>query len=110
MEEILREFDQLRESKSGKAFLEGQPDKEHPALLWDILGDPRRNWLYVVVSNPARKVRFAFVTDEPGGWSIAGQLFGMDAETQAIAGKLRLFEEHEAQLLGGENSSGPRAK
>ena len=101
MEDILRELDRLLESKRGKAFLQQQSDKEHASVFWDIVGDPQRNWLYVVVSNPTRNARFAAVTDDPGGWAIGGQLFGMDVETGAIAEELsnKLFREHKAELL-----------
>lgn len=102
MEAILREFDRLLESKRGKVFLQDQPDKEHASICWDIVGDPDRNWLYVVASNRRKNVRFAAVTDDAGGWSIAGQLFGMDVETGAIAEDLsnKLFQKHKVELLG----------
>ena len=83
-------------------FFRQDPDREHKSVCWDVVGDPERNWLYVVVSNPARSVRFAAITDAPGGWSIAGQRFGLDVETQSIAEELsdKLFREHKAELLG----------
>lgn len=99
--EILREFDTLIKSPNCNPFVRNQPDNEHRDLRWDIVGDTRRNWLLVVVSHRKRKVRFAKVTDEPGGWAIGGQMFGIDAETNAIAQGLseQLFNEHRAELL-----------
>jgi hypothetical protein len=49
-----------------------------------------------------KKLRFAKVTDEPGGWAIAGQIWGIDAETDAISRDLadRLFKERRAELVG----------
>ena len=61
-----------------------------------------RNWLYVAVENPKRKVRFAAVSANPGGWAIGDQLFGIDTETNAIAEQLadRLLREHRSELIG----------
>lgn len=75
-------------------------DKEHQDLRWDIVGDEKRNWLFVVVGNRKKKLRFARVSDEPGGWSIGDQIFGIDAETNAIAKHMsdQLYEEHRAEL------------
>ena len=102
-EEILREFDSLMKSRQSMPFFRGQPDKEHEQLLWDVVGDKRRNWLFVVVGHRRkRRLRFGAVTDQPGGWSIGGQLFGIDVETDAIARRMsrRLFKAHKGELTG----------
>lgn len=100
--EILQEFDTLIKSRDCNPFVRNEPDKEHQEFRWDIVGDKKRNWLFVVVSHRKKKLRFAMATDEPGGWAIAGQVFGIDAETDAIARKMseRLFKEHRAELRG----------
>jgi hypothetical protein len=100
--EVLQEFDKVIRSRSCNPFVRNETDKEHPHLRWDIVGDKKRNWLFVVVSHRKKKLRFAKVTDEPGGWAIAGQVFGIDAETDAIARELsdRVFKEHRAELAG----------
>lgn len=99
--EILREFDALLQGPDCNPFVRNAPDKEHPNLAWDIIGDKKRNWLFVVVNHRKKKLRFAKLTDEPGGWAIAGQVFGIDAETDAIAKALsdQLFKEHHDKLL-----------
>jgi transcriptional regulator with XRE-family HTH domain len=99
--EILREFNALVKSPNCNPFVRNQPDKEHHDLCWDIVGDKKRNRLFVVVENRKKKLRFAKVTDEPGGWSIAGQIFGIDAETNAIAKDFsdQLYKEHRADLV-----------
>lgn len=99
-EEILTEFDRLLRKGKCNAFSRKQPDNEHPGIFWDVVGDVDRNWLFVVASNPRKKVRVAKVTDNPGGWAVGGQVWGIDAETQAIAGELseQLFTEHQAEL------------
>ncbi len=91
-----------REIKQAGAQAEEFPDKEHQEFRWDIVGDKKRNPLFVVVSHRKKKLRFAIATDEPGGWAIAGQVFGIDAETDAIAQKMseRLFKEHRDELIG----------
>jgi hypothetical protein len=100
--EILSAFDKLIKSRDCNPFVRSEPDKEHPWLRWDIVGHKKRNWLLVVVSHRRRKLRFAKITDQPGGWAIAGQIWGIDAETDAIARELsdRLFKEHRAELVG----------
>jgi hypothetical protein len=106
--EILREFDRLIKTRHCSPFLRDLPDKKHPDVLWDVVGDKERNWLFVVVRHGERKgQRFGLVTAEPGGWRIAGQIFGMDVETEAIARKMshRLF-----QLRRDELVSRPRRK
>jgi hypothetical protein len=109
--EILREFDTLIKSRDSNPFVRNEPDKEHPDLRWSIVGDKKRNWLFVVVSHRRKKLRFAKVTDEPGGWAIAGQNWGIDAETDAIARDLsdRLFKEHRAELVGPSTTRMPDA-
>lgn len=99
-EEILREFDKLLKSQNCRAFMRRVKDKEYPNVLWDVVGDAGRNWLYVVAVSPRKKVRLAAVTDNPGGWSIGGQMFGMDMETQMIAEQLseQLLERHRSEL------------
>lgn len=99
--EVLREFNALIKSPNCNPFVRNEPDKEHHDLCWDIVGDKKRNWLFVVIRNRKKKLRFAKVTDEPGGWSIAGQIFGIDAETNAIAKDLsdQLYKEHRAELV-----------
>jgi hypothetical protein len=100
--EILRQFDKLIKSGNCNPFVRNEPDKEQPHLRWDVVGDNKKNWLLVVVSHRKKKLRFAKVTDQPGGWAIAGQIWGIDAETDAIARELseRLFKEHRAELVG----------
>ena len=99
-EEILRELDKLLKSQNCRAFMRRMKDKEYPNVLWDVVGDAGRNWLYVVAVSPRKKVRLAAVTDNPGGWSIGGQMFGMDMETQMIAEQLsqHLLERHRSEL------------
>jgi hypothetical protein len=87
-EAVLAEFDQLLRSDSYRPFTRDEPDKSDPTLRWDIVGDADRNWLYVVVTKVGRKQRFAKVTDDPGGFSIGSQRFGIDAETLTIAGEM----------------------
>ena len=81
--------------------MRGTPDKKLKDVVWDIVGDKDRNWLFVVASHKVKKVRFAAVTDDPGGWRIAGQVFGIDAETSHIADGLaqKLLKEHRSELL-----------
>lgn len=97
---ILRAFDQLMKTPGCRPFFRKQSDKEYTGVLWDIVGDAKRNWLFVVASNRKKKLRFAKVTDNPGGWSIAGQHFGIDAETDAIARELseQLLKERRTEL------------
>lgn len=104
--EILREFDALIRSPDCNPFARNEPDNEHRELRWDIVGDKKRNWLFVVVRHRRKKLRFAKVSDEPGGWAIAGQVFGIDAETDAIAREMsnRLFKEHRAELIGARTA------
>ncbi len=102
--EILREFDAVIRGPNCNPFVRKQPDKEHADLFWDIVGDKKRNWLFVVVTHRnKRNLRFGCVTNEPGGWAIAGQVWGIDFETDSIARKMsdQLFKEHRAALLGG---------
>jgi hypothetical protein len=103
---ILREFDALLKSPDCNPFARNEPDKEHRELRWDVVGDKKRNWLFVVVRHGKKKLRFAKVSDEPGGWAIAGQIFGIDAETDAIARDMseRLFREHRAELIGARTT------
>jgi hypothetical protein len=82
---ILSAYDRLRKTDRCVSFFSKQPDKEHVSEFWDVVGDPERNWLYVVASNPKKKARFGIVRDDPGGWAIAGQSCGIGAETQEIA-------------------------
>ncbi|HZR21845.1 MAG TPA: hypothetical protein VFE51_31470 [Verrucomicrobiae bacterium] len=98
--EILREFDRLVKSRKCNPFIRKSPDRDHKGVLWDIVGDKERNWLFVVASNPKKRVRFAAVTDQPGGWSIAGQVFGIDAETNQVADELaeKLMKQHRDEL------------
>jgi len=98
--EILREFDKLLKSQHCRAFMRGVKDKEYSNLYWDVVGDAGRNWLYVVAVNPRKKVRLAAVTDNPGGWSIGSQMFGIDMETQMIAEQLsqQLLERNHSEL------------
>lgn len=98
--EALSLFDALIKTPDCNSFMRTELDKEHQDLRWDIVGDKRRNWLIVVVTNRKTKLRFAKVTDEPGGWSIAGQVFGIDAETNAIAEELsdQLYRAHRTEL------------
>ena len=84
---ILEEFDRLLISDSRMPFIRGEPDNKDSTLRWDIVGYAQRNWLYVVVTKAGRKVRFAMVTDEPGGFSIGSQRFGIDAETSRSRAK-----------------------
>lgn len=97
---ILKACDRLLRSRKAVVFLQAQPDKEHPGITWDVIGDPRMNWLYLVCSNRKRRVRFAAVTDNPGGWAIGGQRFGIDVETEMIARRMskRLLRKHRAEL------------
>jgi transcriptional regulator with XRE-family HTH domain len=97
---ILRAFDQLMKTPGCRPFFRKQSDKEYAGVLWDIVGDAKRNWLFVVATNRKQKLRFAKVTDNPGGWSIAGQHFGIDAETDAIARELseQLLKERRTEL------------
>ncbi len=98
--DILRQFDRLLRSPNCNPFIRKAPDNDHKGVLWDIVGDRKRNWLFVVASNPKKRVRFGAVTDEPGGWAIGGQLFGIDAETNQIAQELaqKLMKAHESKL------------
>jgi len=105
--ETLRQFDLLMRSRHRHAFTRNEPDREFPELLWDIVGDKERNWLYVVVRHRKKKnLRFAKVTNEPGGWSIAGQKWGIDAETDSIAKEMSnlLFKERQEDMLGPATS------
>jgi transcriptional regulator with XRE-family HTH domain len=54
-EQILAEFDRLLRKGKCIAFFREQPDKEHLEVLWDVVGDVDRNWLFVVASNPKRR-------------------------------------------------------
>jgi len=98
--EILREFDRLLKSGKCNPFIRKSPDRDYKGVLWDIVGDKERNWLFVVASNPKKRVRFAAVTDQPGAWSIAGQVFGIDAETNQVADALaeKLMKLHRDEL------------
>lgn len=98
---ILKAYDRLLRSRNAVVFRQAQPDKEHPGITWDVIGDPRMNWLYIVCSNRKRRVRFAAVTDNPGGWAIGGQRFGIDLETDMIARRMskRLLRKHRAELI-----------
>jgi hypothetical protein len=98
---VLLELERLIGTGKYRHFVKNQPDRDHPQIRWDIIGDRLRNRLFVVARNRKSKVRFAKMTCEPGGWSIEGQLFGMDAETNSIARALseELFEQYRAQLL-----------
>jgi DNA-binding Xre family transcriptional regulator len=97
---ILAEYDRLIARGKARVFYKDQPDKEHPKVLWNIVGDIEKNGLYVVASNPSKKVRFAKLAEDSGGWSIHGQIFGIDAETEHIAGELaeELMREHATEL------------
>lgn len=97
---ILEGFDRLLRSDYCVPFLRDEPDNKDSTLRWDIVGDARRNWLYVVVTKAGRKSRFAKVTDDPGGFSIGSQRLGIDAETSAIAGEMadELFRAHQREL------------
>ena len=108
-DEILAEYDQLMGTRGGVPFHQDQPDKEHPLIRWNVVGDSERNRLYVVACNPQKGIRFARVTDRPGGWSIRGQIFGIDCETNSIAYGLaqELFQAHRSELLG---LGGPKKK
>lgn len=96
----LAAFDRLLKQGRCNFFVRKAKDREHPGIYWDVVGDCDIEWLYVVASNPRRKVRFAKVTDEFGGWSIRGQIFGIDAETEQIAQKLcdQLLNKHLKEL------------
>ena len=100
-EQVLEFYDRLIETKIALVFYRRIPDRQHKQVFWDIVGDPMNNWLYVIVSNPEKKVRFGAVTTDPGGWSIASQIFGIDAETHAIAEELsnKLMQKHKSALL-----------
>lgn len=100
-EAILAEFDRLLRSDSCRPFIRDEPDNKDPALRWDIVGDARRNWLYVVVTKAGQKRRFGKVTDDPGGFSIGSQCFGIDGETLVIAGEIadELCRKYEHELL-----------
>lgn len=102
--EVLHEFDKLLKSRNCNPFIRKSQDTKHKAVYRDIVGDKERNWLFVVASNPKRKARFGTVTDEPGGWAIAGQMFGIDAETHQIADRLakKLLRRHRDELVGLE--------
>jgi transcriptional regulator with XRE-family HTH domain len=104
--QILAEFDRLLKGRKCNPFIRNSRDKEHKGLYWDIVGDKERNWLFVVVCNPKKKARFGTVTDNPGGWAIAGQLFGIDAKTNQIADRLakKLLKRHRAELAGIERT------
>jgi transcriptional regulator with XRE-family HTH domain len=101
-EQVLEFYDRLIETKIALVFYRRIPDREHKEVFWDIVGDPMNNWLYVIVSNPEKKARFGAVTTDPGAWSIASQIFGIDAETHAIAEELsnKLMQKHKSALLG----------
>jgi transcriptional regulator with XRE-family HTH domain len=100
-EEILKEFDRLMGSDRARVFYSDQQDPEHANLRWDIVGDPDRNWLYAIVTNRRKRRRFGAVTGSVGGWSVAGQLFGMDVETHAVAEKMcvKILRAHKPELL-----------
>lgn len=97
-EATLEEFDRLLRSDSCVPFLRDEPDNKDFTLRWDIVGDAQRNWLYVVVTKAGRKVRFAKVTDDLGGFSIGSQRFGIDAVTSAIAGEILQKYQNEFSL------------
>jgi len=98
--EILREFDRLVRSRKCTSFIRNAADKDYKGVRWDLVGDEERNWLFVVASNPKKKTRFAMVSNEPGSWSIAGQDFGLDIETNQIAEKLaqKLMKQYQSEL------------
>ena len=100
-DEILREFDRLVRTRNCNAFARNAADTKYSQIRWDIVGDNKRNWLFVVASNPNKNKRFAMITDDPGGWAIGGQVFGMDAETSWVALNLakRLLKKHRAELI-----------
>jgi len=87
-EGILSSFDRLLEEGKPNAFVRYHRDRAYPSILWDVVGDTETNRLFVVATNPVRKARFGAVTDNAGGWAIKGQIFGIDAETSAIANQL----------------------
>jgi hypothetical protein len=105
---VLEEFDRVMKEGKCRHFTQSQPDREHPTIVWDIAGDRTSNRLYVIATNPATKVRVGKACENTGGWSIEGQLFGIDVETNALAGELadQIIKEYKAELLG----RGHRAK
>jgi hypothetical protein len=99
-EQILAAYDRLLASKQFNPFVQGQADRDHQHVQWDIIGDVERNWLYVIATNTLDGRRVAAVTHNPGGWSLKSQLFGIDAETNAIAGALadQIIAQHGKEL------------
>jgi N6-adenosine-specific RNA methylase IME4 len=56
----------------------------------------------VVATNTRTKVRFGAVTHRPGGWTIGGQICGVDAETAAVRKKMadKIMANHKKELVG----------
>ena len=101
-EQILAAFDDSLKRKRCR----GVPSKLNPTrstaqVLWTVAGDIDRNWLYVIAANPSKNLRFAAFSDNPGGWPIRGQIFGIDSETNAIADELVLALFEAAQGRSG---------
>ncbi len=99
--DILNASDKLLRSRKALVFLRKQPDKEFASVYWDVIGDRERNFLFVMCSNPKRKVRFAAVTANPGGWPIRSQWAGMDVETRCAMNRMskRLLRRYSKELL-----------
>jgi transcriptional regulator with XRE-family HTH domain len=100
--DVLASFDSLIASGNFNPFFRDQPDREHPEVLWDVVGDIKENWLYVIATNTRTKVRFGAVTDRPGGWAVAGQIWGIDVETNDICGQIadKILADHKKELVG----------
>ena len=98
---ILTAFKQVLRSRAALVFVKSQPDKKFAQILWTVIGDKKRNWLFVVCENPQRNARFAAVTANPGGWPIGSQWAGMDVETRCAMNRMskRLLRRYSKELL-----------
>ncbi len=98
---VLAAFDKLLRSRKALVFVKNQPDRAFTHLLWTVIGDRNRNWLFVACNNPRRNVRFAAVTANPGGWPLRSQWVGMDAETRGAMNRMsqRLVQRFRKELL-----------
>ena len=98
---VLAAFDKLLKSRKALVFVKDQPDRVFAHLLWTVIGDRSRDWLFVACKNPRRNVRFAAVTANPGGWPLRSQWAGMDVETRCVMNRIskRLMQRFRKELL-----------
>jgi len=99
-ESVLKSFDRLIKSSKAIVFICREVDKQLGDVTWDVVGDPDKNWLYVIASNRRKRVRFGRISDAPGSWPIRGQSFGVDVETGAVARRLSasIIQRHRKEL------------